>query len=310
MGLLENMVAHGLVKTSGEIKHTARIKTYPDGSQEVMVCNFPVFREAGWELVEDEKRPKKGKKKKKKECDGADRNLETVTEEKEEAEKGQSEDVQRSIRRAKAQLKDLALCTPFKYFLTFTLDQQKIDRYDMVAVTKVMNRWLDNNVRRHGFTYIIVPELHKDGAIHFHGFGNGALKAVDSGTISMHGWKKPRRPRSDAERARWLAAGGHIVYNLPAWTLGFSTAIELYGEYSRAVAYVCKYIGKQAETGKIGGRWYYSGGDLGHPLVRLDDMAVQDAEKVPGAYSFKVNEESEHPLEFVMYHVGGDGTVG
>ena len=51
-----------------------------------------------------------------------------------------------------------------------------------------------------------------------------------------------------------------MVYNIPGWTRGYSTAIELYGDYQSAVAYVCKYIGK--ERCKIGGRWYYGGGDL------------------------------------------------
>ena len=54
------------------------------------------------------------------------------------------------------------------------------------------------------------------------------------------------------------------------WKLGFSTAIELYGEYRSAVGYVCKYISKAQE--KIGGRWYYSGGQLDKPSVSLTDI--------------------------------------
>ena len=77
---------------------------------------------------------------------------------------------------------------------------------------------------------------------------------MDSGTIRVPWAKKPRKPRSKAEREEWLAAGGRVVYNLPGWTLGYTTAMELYGEYPAAVAYVCKYIGKGGE--KPGGRWY------------------------------------------------------
>lgn len=82
-------------------------------------------------------------------------------------------------------------------------------------------------------------------AIHFHGFFNDALEARDSGTISLPGQKAPRRPRSARQRAKWLEDGGEPVYNLPGWSWGFTTAIELYGEYDRAVSYVCKYIGKE-----------------------------------------------------------------
>jgi hypothetical protein len=51
---------------------------------------------------------------------------------------------------------------------------------------------------------------------------------------------------------------------LPQWTLGFTTAQRLYGEYSAAVGYCCKYIGKQEGERPLG-RWYYSGGALMQP---------------------------------------------
>ncbi|MBQ7345150.1 MAG: hypothetical protein IJW45_03695, partial [Oscillospiraceae bacterium] len=117
---------------------------------------------------------------------------------------------------------------------------------------------------------------HKKGGIHFHGFFNDALPAVDSGTIRLPWAKKPRRPRSEAQRAEWLAQGGRIVYNLPGWTLGFTTAMELYGEYPAAVAYVCKYIGKDGE--KSAGRWYYSGGALAQPKEEYADLTVSEVE--------------------------------
>ena len=129
-------------------------------------------------------------------------------------------------------------------------------------ITRVLNTWCDNMVRRHRLRYILVPERHKDGAFHFHGFfGGDGLDVVDSGTIDVPGSSKPRRPHDDGERQAWLAQGGHIVYNLPQWRYGFSTALELYGEYGSAVGYVCKYIGKQDQERPLG-RWYYSGGGL------------------------------------------------
>jgi len=156
---------------------------------------------------------------------------------------------ERAQRRARVAVKDLGLSNPWKYFVTLTLDRAKINRYDPREVVRRLNHWLDNQVRRHGLSYVLVPEHHKDGAIHFHGFFNGAIRGVDSGHKDK---------------------GGHAVYNLPAWGWGFSTAIELYGERRQAVNYVCKYIGKQRE--KIGGRWYYSGGNLQRPRVEWFDV--------------------------------------
>lgn len=157
--------------------------------------------------------------------------------------------LERSKRRARVAVRDLGLCNDFRFFVTLTLDRTRINRYDPREILRHLNHWLDNNVRRRGLKYVLVPERHKDGAIHFHGFFNNALEAVDSGHKDK---------------------GGHTVYNLPGWGWGFSTAIELYGERAAAVAYTCKYISKAQE--KIGGRWYYSGGDLKRPDVVWCDV--------------------------------------
>ncbi len=109
----------------------------------------------------------------------------------------------------------------------------------------------DNQVRRRGLLYVLVPELHADGAVHFHGFFNGALPVVDSGTLDTGG--KPRKPRSAAERARLIDSGAHIVYNLPAWTLGFTTAIELYGDYEAALDTCASTSARRGRRWAVGG---------------------------------------------------------
>lgn len=248
-------------KEAGEIEHFARLKEYPLGGYELMVCSAPVFREPGWEARDHEPRRRRG----------------------EDASAGDDE---RARRRAASKVREIALCTQFKYFVTLTLDAARVDRYDMTVIMRKVNAWLDNNVRRHGLAYVLVPELHKDGAVHFHGFFNGALPVVDSGTLSVPGAKKPRKPRSAAQRAEWLASGGHIVYNLPGWSLGFSTAIELYGGYAAAVGYVCKYVRKQQS--KIGGRWYYSGGNFGSPKVSYPDVDIRELQAAGVGYTFGV----------------------
>lgn len=230
-----------------EIMHNLRIKTYPDGTQEYLLCRNPVFREPGWELSD------------KWEQLSISDNAEDVLSE--------QDNTYRAQRRARNAVRDYAYSNEFKYFVTLTLDASKVDRYDIGAVTKKLNTWLDNCVRRKGLKYVLVPERHKDGAIHFHGFINDALELRDSGTIENGG--KPKKLKSEKARKAALEAGGHIVYNLPGFKLGFTTAIELYGDYHAAVGYVCKYVTKQTE--KIGGRWYYSGGDLRKPEVSYAD---------------------------------------
>lgn len=238
-----------------EISCNCRVKHYPDGSRRVSAFSADILREPGWEEQQPKQRRRKG------DDEGG----------------GAPEDLARSKRRARAAVTDIALSNEFQYFVTLTLDKSKVDRYDGSEVTRKLNHWLDNNVRRKGLKYILVPELHKDGALHFHGFFNDALPMVDSGTLDT-GQGKPRKPRTEAQRRKLLADGAHIVYNIPAWRLGFTTAIELYGDYRSAVGYVCKYISKAAE--KPCGRWYYSGGDLARPEVtfhRVNFAELRDA---------------------------------
>lgn len=203
----------------------------------------------------------------------------------EKGKRSEGEDMLRSMRRARANLRRLALSNAFEYFVTLTLDPAKIDRYDGAAVTKALSHWCDNMVRRHGLRYILVPERHKDGAFHFHGFFAGdGLNLVDSGK-------------------RW---DGRPVYNLPQWTLGFSTAQQLYGTYSCAVAYCCKYIGKQEGQRPLG-RWYYSGGGLVKPTkeyATLDyrETAAEYAGEavellIPGTQLLVVHHKQKHNIQ-------------
>lgn len=119
--------------------------------------------------------------------------------------------VQRAARRARARLRELALCNDFQVFVTLTLDKREIDRYDPAQVVRKMSTWCDNHVRRDGLRYILVPEHHKDGAIHFHGFmgwdspETAGKWCRDSGTVSLPGRKKPVKVRSAAHRAKLIA---------------------------------------------------------------------------------------------------------
>ena len=247
-------------KEKSSVKHYGKIISYPCGIADIMACTEAIFGPKGWEVAEDYSHPKPARV-----CadpqSGSAQNPSRALE----------EDLMRSMRRARAKVRRIALANDFQYFVTLTLDPSKVDTHDGAAVVKKLNAWASNAVQRYGLRYILVPERHKKGGIHFHGFFNGALPVVDSGTIRLPESKKPRKPRSAAQRAEWLGKGGQTVYNIPGWTLGFSTAMNLYGEYPAAVAYVCKYIGKDGE--KPAGRWYYSGGDLMEPTVHYVDLS-------------------------------------
>lgn len=279
------------------IMHNTMIKTYRDGSKQVIFATHQIFREPGWEAVpvysvnqnpiDQAAAAFWGSLKQDDSADDLlDPDLDWRNLPVEEMTVGQlamlddadafqdarkRESLKRAMRRARVRVRDYCLSTDMRYFATFTLDRQKVDRYDIHAITKKLNVWLGHQVQRKGIAYVMVPELHQDGAVHFHGMLTEGLQVVDSGTIIPKGDDRPRRPRSDAQARAWVRDGGRVVYNLPDWPYGFTTALQVTGCYEQAVNYISKYISKglHTESGllpqKVGGRWYYSGGPLGRP---------------------------------------------
>jgi hypothetical protein len=228
------------------VRHYAKIYTYPCGVQDIVASSSPDFGTKGWEES------------------GANAKLRAPAgahERKSSDPKG--EDLERSMRRARAKLRRLALANEFRWFVTLTIDPEKCDSFDGKAVVKKLNAWCSNMVQRNGLRYILVPERHKSGRIHFHGFFNDCVTAVDSGHMDRQ---------------------GHKVYNLPQWSLGFTTAIELYDDYQKAVGYICKYVGKQGE--KPAGRWYYSGGALAEPATTYAEISPAELVEEYGEKAF------------------------
>lgn len=178
---------------------TARVKVYPDGARDILVSDRAIWHEDGLESAEENVRRYR-------------------------IDKGGS-DIPRAVRRARSAVRDIALCTEFTHFVTLTLDAGMIDRYDMGEIVRKLNRWLDNRVRRDGLAYVLVPERHKDGAVHFHGFFNAALVMEWSGTMIPPSGGKPRRVAAQRRPER-LSEGWRDVYNLPAWTF-----LGLYDRY-------------------------------------------------------------------------------
>lgn len=191
----------------------AKIKFYPNGTNRLTVFNYPRFRDVDRGDVElpdtyDTDSPSRSD----------------------------------SIKRAKDMIFDIAYLNEsvWKYFITFTLDGKKIDRYDVKAVKKYMLKWLNNQVSRKGLKYIIVPEYHKDGAIHFHGLINDCdFTFIDSGRVDK---------------------SGRRIYNVKDWRLGFTTAIELDDKKVNLCKYMVKYVTKDVQ--RIFGNFYLSGGHI------------------------------------------------
>lgn len=194
------------------------------------------------------------------------------------------ENKNRAVRRAKAKLYDLLRCNlDMSYFLTLTISPEAIpNRDDYTVVIKKLNQWLNNRVKRKSLKYCGVVERHKNGGLHFHFVVNDSLDFVDSGTVKCVGRKKPIKVAT-ADRYKIPTENRKTVYNLPEWKYGFTSAIEITDDdlHLKTAHYLVKYLTKDFE--KIGGRYYYSGGDLQKPKYVYFNCSYNDTDE---SYSF------------------------
>lgn len=158
----------------------------------------------------------------------------------------------------KSRLRALNKCRDYLFsnpdldlMITLTISPEQIDRYNYNDIMKKVSVWLSNRVKRNNLKYVIVPEKHEDGAIHFHGF-------VNSSAVKLKATKYKRS--YDGKNfifALEPTRKGKRIYNIVDWDIGYTTAVRLGKkeiDRTKSAEYCLKYITKQNK--KIGGRWY------------------------------------------------------
>lgn len=88
-----------------------------------------------------------------------------------------------SVSRSKRVLFEYAMCNEWEYFVTLTLDQEKVEsRYDLASIAKKMQKLVTKinrpirdgkGTRTKKMEYVLIPEKHDKGGWHFHGFMRG-----------------------------------------------------------------------------------------------------------------------------------------
>ena len=240
------------------VKHTVRAKFYrtPDGEcklAKVQCMSLPIFKEAWFEpcgydearfnALFDEAEEALAEPSEN-ECDSA-------------SESDKKHNAWRNLHRAKLNAFDKILCNPdLDTFVTFTISPDAVnDRTSWEDVYKRIRMWLSNRVTREGLKYVICPERHKAGGIHFHAIMNSsALKLI---------------PATNAKTGEPLTHNGAPLYNIADWSLGFTSAERIQSatlDREKVAKYIFKYMGKQGTQGKIGGRYALIGGQLASPI--------------------------------------------
>lgn len=262
-----------------EAKNNCRIKFYFDNNNDLfpvqmMVCSEKIFKQNNLELNKN------------------DRFFSKTVKKIEEKEEKTSNNNDTAISRARRNLYDLIRCNPFSYFCTLTFNNEYVEREDYQAVIRKFNQWTDNRVRRKGLIYCgVVERHHQSNGLHFHILTNDKISLIDSGTVKCKGRKKPIKI-STADRYKIPVEERKTVYNINDWSYGFSTAIQITGDEKgiKIASYLRKYLTKDFE--KIGGRYYYSGGNLRKPVYKYTDSDFYDTESdydfSVGGHSFRV----------------------
>lgn len=98
-----------------------------------------------------------------------------------------------SVSRARSAVLQYALCNPWEFFFTGTLDRTKFDRYDLDRYQIRLSQFIRDQRKKWGsaIQYLLVPEMHADGAWHIHGLISG----LPDSAITLFPHNAPRKLR-------------------------------------------------------------------------------------------------------------------
>lgn len=150
-----------------------------------------------------------------------------------------------SLSRSRCAVWDLALCNPWDYFVTLTLDKSKRDRYDLNGTYKGLAKFFNNfNFRTDAdLKYLLIPEPHKDGAWHFHALFSG---------LPLHHLQPFSLEDNIPLRLKNMLRDGRTIYSWPAYAAAFGfVTLEPIIDPERCASYMTKYITKELGKSSI-----------------------------------------------------------
>lgn len=119
----------------------------------------------------------------------------------------------------------------WQYFITFTFNPEKINSFNYNDVSRLLSKWLIVQRRNNpDLKYIIIPELHKSGRVHYHGI----VSNVNSWTLVPKKYKSGRLVKTKSNNQ---------VYELFNYKYGF-TDVSKIDNLEAISVYISKYITK------------------------------------------------------------------
>lgn len=271
-----------------ETRRNAKVRILPNGQVKVTAFRKGVYKEKGFEKIdfysffEEQKRSRP--------VGTAEAEKARKLIEKEALQVCEEKTRKDNLKRAKDKIFEIASANKWEWMITLTLDKDKIDRYEPEEVQKHVCKWFDNQVQRKGLQYLVVPELHEDGAIHFHGLCNDALDFVFAERYKIKGRKKPVG-LATLRKYGYKPTDENVkeVFNINNFPYGFTTALKLDDNIMAVSLYMTKYITK--DLNKIFGSFYMAGGKIKRTLpYQLYDIDFSSLEKFKGAKTYDLPE--------------------
>lgn len=267
-------------KSSDKKEYNRRTTDYGNGRIEVVTYHCPRFRNTGSRIIPD------------------NREDETTDQAQEERTRQQMYAIRRKI-------KGYALSNDFHWFVTLTFDPKKIDSFHYETAKDTLLKWCrkmrdECREKNKSFDYLMIPELHKSGAVHFHGLLGDIPAKFEKAVNPKTGMPLIRHDRQ--------------VYNLTKWKSGFSDCEEIESP-ERAASYITKYVTSALLTDKqmYQKKRYFNSQGLAKPDVSysMNDNDNADLNRfTPNFGVVETDENGTNYLEVGIYNLVKDKETG
>lgn len=179
-----------------------------------------------------------------------------------------------SISRTRSRVFEIAICNEWDYFVTMTIDGDKLARDDLQGYRKKLSKFLNNYNGEHNIriAYLLIPELHQDGInYHIHGLLSGL--PLEHLTKFSTTDKLPRKIIA-------MQKMGRDIYTWSAYSSRFGyITLEKIIDSERCAFYITKYIKKgiAGTSAKVGLNYhlYYCSQNLNRAAVEYQGELSQ-----------------------------------
>ena len=166
--------------------------------------------------------------------------------------------------RARSMVLQYALCNPWDYFFTGTLDETKYDRYNVDKFMNDLSQFVRDKRKKYEakFQVLLIPEHHKDKAWHVHGLIYGLPENV------LRSFRPPE--------PQYLIDGGFLNWEDYQRKFGFCSLAPIRDPIATAY-YVTKYISKDLSqrAGDLGKHLYFHSRPL-QKAAAVSDIYVHE----------------------------------